>query len=72
MLHDLNLAATFADRIAVIAGGRIAALGTPREVITDGVIHKSFDVDLKVSGTPTAGMPFVLPQTIRNGGSAPG
>lgn len=65
VLHDLNLAATFADRIAVIEGGRIAAFGTPREVITDGVIRRSFDVDLEVSRTPSAGTPFILPQTIR-------
>ena len=35
ILHDLNLAALFADRIVVLERGRIAADGPPRETITD-------------------------------------
>ncbi|MGD9737992.1 MAG: heme ABC transporter ATP-binding protein [Bauldia sp.] len=67
VLHDLNLAASYADRIAVVCAGRIAALGAPAEVITDGMIRAVFDVDVEVSATPAKGTPFVLPQAIRRG-----
>lgn len=71
VLHDLNLAATFADEIAVLAGGGIAALGRPDAVITDSIISDVFDVALTVSGTPDDGGPFILPQTIRHCHASP-
>ena len=66
VLHDLNLAATYADRIAVVAGGGIAMTGPAHGVITDAMIREAFGVDLEVSGTPSDGAPFVLPHTIRS------
>lgn len=47
-LHDLNHAAMFCDRIAVMTGGRLAALGTPREVLTVGRIRDVFGVEVEV------------------------
>ena len=34
VVHDLSLAAAYADRLAIIAAGRLEAVGTPREVLT--------------------------------------
>ncbi|RJS45867.1 ABC transporter ATP-binding protein [Nocardioides cavernaquae] len=43
-LHDLDLAATFCDRIAVLHAGGLFALGTPDEVLTPSVLHDAFGV----------------------------
>ncbi len=47
-LHDLNHAAMYCDRIAVMQGGRLAALGTPREVLTAERIEATFGVEAEV------------------------
>ncbi|MBB3609517.1 ABC transporter ATP-binding protein [Rhizobium sp. BK602] len=47
-LHDLNHAAMFCDRIAVMKGGRLVALGTPREVLTAECIRDVFGVEVEV------------------------
>jgi iron complex transport system ATP-binding protein len=63
ILHDLNLTAMFADRIFVMHRGRLAAAGSPQEVLSDDLISKVFECRLKVGALPANGMPFVLPQS---------
>lgn len=63
ILHDLNLTSMFADRVAVMCRGRVAASGSPAEVFTDDLIHRVFECRLKVGGLPAGDMPFVLPQS---------
>jgi iron complex transport system ATP-binding protein len=65
ILHDLNLAAMFADQIFVMHRGRLAAAGSPRDVLQDDLISKVFECDMKVGILPAPGMPFVLPQSSR-------
>ncbi|MBM0123577.1 ABC transporter ATP-binding protein [Pimelobacter simplex] len=43
-LHDLDLAATFCDRIAVLHDGRLVAVGEPDAVLTPTVLHDAFGV----------------------------
>ena len=64
ILHDLNLAARFADRIIVLHRGRLAASGTPRETITSAMLHEVFEVDGDV-GLIDGQLPHVLPQAMR-------
>jgi iron complex transport system ATP-binding protein len=47
-LHDLNHAAMFCDRIALMSGGRVTALGRPHEVLTEERIRTVFCVDVDV------------------------
>jgi iron complex transport system ATP-binding protein len=47
-LHDLNLAARFADRIAVLAGGRIVAFGPPEAVLTHALLAQVYGVEVAV------------------------
>jgi len=55
ILHDLNLAAKFSDKIALINKGKIVSYGTPREVLKPNILEEIYnlkmdvDVNLKVS-----------------------
>jgi iron complex transport system ATP-binding protein len=53
--HDLNLAAAFADQVLILKGGRIAAKGTPSEVLTADNIRSVFDVDVMLDAHPSTG-----------------
>lgn len=63
ILHDLNLTAMYADRIGVMHRGRLAATGTPKDVLNDELIEKVFGCKLRVGALPAANVPFVLPQS---------
>ncbi|HEU4986336.1 MAG TPA: iron ABC transporter, partial [Rhizobiaceae bacterium] len=62
ILHDLNLTSMFADRVMVMHRGRMAAVGSPAEVLEDGLISRVFECRLRVGAVPPASIPFVLPQ----------
>lgn len=61
VLHDLNLAARYADYLVAIASGRIFAMGTPSEVLTEDTIRAVFGLDSRVITDPTSGAPLMLP-----------
>ncbi|TPM55278.1 heme ABC transporter ATP-binding protein [Mesorhizobium sp. B2-2-4] len=63
ILHDLNLTAMYADRIFVMHRGRLAATGSPRDVLSDDLIERVFGCRLRVGVLPAGNMPFVLPQS---------
>lgn len=63
ILHDLNLTAMFADRIAVICQGRLDTIGTPQEALTDERLERVYECALRVGVPPARGVPFVLPQS---------
>jgi iron complex transport system ATP-binding protein len=59
-LHDLNLASLAADRVALIAGGRLAAIGSPREVITAEAVAKAYGAAVLVGDHPMGDFPHVI------------
>ncbi|QUS41336.1 heme ABC transporter ATP-binding protein [Tardiphaga alba] len=61
VLHDLNLAVRFADRIVVMRKGAVIADGTPVETITPDIIRRVFDIEVAVAKTED-GAPYLLPQ----------
>lgn len=63
--HDLNLTVMYADRIYMLHGGRLAASGTPRQVLSDDMIARVFECRLPVGALPADDTPFVLPQSAR-------
>lgn len=65
ILHDLNLAAMYADHIVALREGRVAGAGTPQEVLTDMLIARVFDCPLRVGALPGRAIPFVLPQSVQ-------
>jgi iron complex transport system ATP-binding protein len=52
VLHDLSLAARFADRIVLLAEGRVAADGTPAEVMTEAQAGRVFGVRIGIDDLP--------------------
>ncbi|TDR89264.1 heme ABC transporter ATP-binding protein [Enterovirga rhinocerotis] len=71
VLHDLNLAAAYADDVLVMSRGRAAAFGPPREIITDSMVSEVFDVALKVGASPGPGQPFLIPPRRRTASASP-
>jgi iron complex transport system ATP-binding protein len=63
VMHDLNLSAMFADRILLMKGGRVAALGTPAEVFDARTLQTVFDCAIVPGIAPESGN-FILPQSV--------
>ncbi|MGE0543722.1 MAG: heme ABC transporter ATP-binding protein [Dehalococcoidia bacterium] len=61
VLHDLNLAAAAADRVAVLHQGRLAALGPPREVCTEELLSEVFEHPMAVLRHPVRDCPLIVP-----------
>jgi iron-siderophore transport system ATP-binding protein len=61
VLHDLNLAARYADRLVAMKDGAIVAAGPPAEVLTPELLREVFALDAEVIPDPTCGTPLVLP-----------
>jgi iron complex transport system ATP-binding protein len=65
ILHDLNLAAAYADRILIMRGGAVFAEGAPAEVLTEGILEAAFELPVKVIPHPApprgAACPLVIP-----------
>jgi iron complex transport system ATP-binding protein len=60
IVHDLNLAARFADRILVLHDGASVAVGTPQEVLRPDLIQSVFNVKSHVIQHPLYGCPLVV------------
>ncbi|MFE3487935.1 MULTISPECIES: ATP-binding cassette domain-containing protein [Streptomyces] len=61
VLHDLNLAARYADHLIALAGGGLHASGTPAEVLTEKTVRAVFDLDSRIIEDPVSGRPLMLP-----------
>ncbi len=58
-LHDLNLAARFADKLAILKGGKIYAAGDPADLLTTGNIREVYGVEAMVMDNH--GRPYIVP-----------
>lgn len=61
VLHDLNLAARYSDRLIAMRAGRIVAEGTPSEVVTEEIVEEVFGIACRVVADPVSGTPLVVP-----------
>ena len=57
--HEINLAAEFADRVALLKDGALIAAGAPGEVMTGDLLSQAFDTPLFVDAHPRSGKPSV-------------
>lgn len=61
VLHDLNLASAFADRIVLLVAGRVLADGAPAAVLTAETVEQAFGTPVQIVPHPEHGAPVVLP-----------
>ncbi|KSU79454.1 heme ABC transporter ATP-binding protein [Rhodococcus qingshengii] len=62
VLHDLALAAAYADRIVVLENGRIAADGPPESVLHEELLTRVYGYPVEVFPHPTTGATLVIPR----------
>lgn len=60
-LHDLNLVSRYADKVALLAEGKLCALGRPSEVLQADVLTRAYRVPLQVLALGGGLPPVVLP-----------
>ena len=61
VLHDLSLAASYADTLVMLRDGRIVCAGAPHEVFTAERLKAVFDLEARVSWDAETGLPVCLP-----------
>lgn len=61
VMHDLNLSAMFADRMAIFVDGALLTSGSPDAVMQDNVLSRAYGCALKVNTPPEQGQSFILP-----------
>lgn len=64
VLHDLSLAAAYADDIAIMDAGRIIAVGPPDAVLTEERIEQVYRTPVRVITDPDTRRPVVLPRRV--------
>lgn len=62
VLHDLTLAARYADELVVLADGRLLARGDAVTTLTEDVVQRAFGVRARILTDPDTGRPVVLPR----------
>jgi iron complex transport system ATP-binding protein len=62
VLHDLSLAAAWADRVAVLQSGRLAACGGPSDVLTSALVADVYGIAVDVLTEAPGGSPIVVPR----------
>ncbi|MFI1176562.1 heme ABC transporter ATP-binding protein [Streptomyces melanogenes] len=72
VLHDLGLAAAYADRVAVLHAGAVAAEGAPAEVFREELLSRVYRQPVEVFPHPETGVPLVVPkrEPVRSHGGA--
>ena len=61
VLHDLNMAARYADRLVAVHDGGVFARGLPEDVLTEETVQRVFGLTSRVIEDPVSGKPLVLP-----------
>jgi iron complex transport system ATP-binding protein len=70
VLHDLNLAARYADHLIALVEGRVHAAGAPAAVLTEDTVRVVFGLESRVVEDPVSGRPLMVPIG-RHHGAAP-
>jgi iron complex transport system ATP-binding protein len=68
VLHDLNLAARYADHLVAMKAGQVVAKGTPSTVVTRELVAEVFGLESRIIDDPVSGTPMVVPVGRYHGG----
>jgi len=60
-MHDLNQAAMFADRVALLADGQVLAMGDCESVFTEDLIYQTYGIRVTVAKHPIHDTPLIVP-----------
>lgn len=72
VLHDLNLAAAYADQLVMMRDGHIVTSGSPSDVFTAENLQRVFDLEAHVIHDPESGSPICVPRKRHQVASEPG
>jgi iron complex transport system ATP-binding protein len=72
VLHDLNLAARYADHLVALADGTVCAAGTPAAVLTEETVRRVFGLESVITTDPVSGSPLMVPIGRHHAGGAGG
>ncbi len=61
VLHELNLAARYADQLVAMAGGKVYAVGPPEKILTEAMVRDVFGLQSRVIEDPVTGKPMMIP-----------
>ncbi len=59
VLHDLNLASLWADRILLLHQGKLVAQGTPQQVMTEATLTRWYQAELHVTPDSESKCPYI-------------
>ena len=62
ILHDLNLASLFCDKVLLLKGGKLVKHDVPNMVFDGSSIHETFGIDVFIDSHPESQQPFVIPR----------
>ncbi len=60
-IHDLDLAARYCDRLALLAGGSLNAVGPPAQVLDAELLETAYGIETRVLTNPVTDSPMVVP-----------
>jgi iron complex transport system ATP-binding protein len=62
IVHDLNLASFYCDKILLLDGGRLIAHDAPEQIFQDDIIKRSFGIDVFIDRHPDTYKPYLIPR----------
>ena len=64
IVHDLNLASLYCDKVLLLNGGRLVAHDTPEQIFQPAIIKQSFGIDVTVDSHPDSRKPYLIPRLL--------
>ena len=60
VMHDVNLAVQYADKLIFLKDGEMVSYGNPLDILSEELIKNVFDVDTKIITNPVSGLPLMV------------